>query len=376
MSERIKIVSVFSMIERAREFNWYARDLDKNKFDLYAVFLHPVQPAILEEFRKYGAEVYWIRYRGKKDQVRAIYKLYRLFRRIKPDIVHAQLFDASFAGMLAARLAGISNRICTRHHGILHHSYFPGTVKYDRMISSWSKRIIAPSSAVVRILTEKENVPADKIVLIHHGFDFKEIAFPEKEAVMKMKEKYGIKGFPVIGTVSRFTEWKGLHYTIRAFKNVVAFFPDAILVMTNEGGDYQKQVESELSEIPQSSYRIIAFEPEMPSLFKTFDLFVHIPVDSLSESFGQVYIEALALSVPSVFTKSGIACEIEDIDSLATITPYNDALSIEKAILQFIRDPLPFMNKAKAGKEYIINRYSFSEKIRKTEELYLLLMNK
>lgn len=376
MSERIKIISVFSMINRAREFNWYARDLDKNKFDLYAFFLHPVQPVILEEFRKYGAKTYWIRYRGKRDQVRVIYILYRLFRRIKPGIVHAQLFDASFAGILAAKLAGIRNRICTRHHGVLHHAYFPRTVKYDRMINSQVKKVIAPSAEVVRILTERENVPAEKIELIHHGFDFNEIAVAENDTVTKIREKYGIKGFPVIGTVSRFTEWKGLHYTIRAFKNVVAEFPDAILVMTNEGGDYQKQIESELSRIPQNKYRIIPFEPEIPALFKTFDLFVHVPVDPLAESFGQVYIEALALSVPSVFTKSGIACEIEDIDSFATIVPYNDALSIEKAILQFIREPLPLKDKAKAGREYIISRYSFSEKIRKTEELYLRLMNK
>jgi len=375
MKKKIKILSVFSMIDRAREFNWYAKYIDKDRFELIGVFLNPFRPSILDVFRENGHEVIWIKYNGKRNMPAAIFRLYRIFKRQNPDIVHAQLFDASYAGMLAARLAGIKNRIHTRHHGILHHEYFPNSVKHDLRINKWSTKIIAPSMAVCSILIEKENVDIKKIVHINHGFDFNELLFSEKDSVKLMKEKYRINGFPVIGAVSRFTEWKGLQYTIRAFKGILTSYPDAVLVLTNEGGDYKKQIEEELSKIPDKNFRVIGFEPEMPALFKTFDLFIHVPVNSLAESFGQVYIEAIALGVPSVFTKSGIACEIEDLESIATIVPYRDVPSIVDAIHRFVAEPGVFISRANSKTEMIIKTFGFSEKIRKTEELYLQMTN-
>lgn len=375
MQRKVKILAVFSMIEKAREFNWYARYIDKDKFEVTAVFLNPAEPEIIEEFRKQRLATKHIPYRGKGDVVRVIIRLFRLFLTLRPDVVHAQLFDASFAAMFAAKLAGIKNRIHTRHHGNLHHDYFPATVKYDKKINRWSKRIIVPSETVYRILTEKENVLPEKIALIFHGFDFEELIKTNETAIKTIKEKYNIHGFPVIGAVSRFTEWKGLHFTIRAFRKVLSAFPDAMLVLTNEGGDYKAQIEEELKSIPAENLRVISFEKEMPALFKTFDIFVHVPVNEQAESFGQVYIEALALGVPSVFTKSGIACEIEPLDSYTSIVPYADADSIEKAILSFAKNPEEFRKKADAGKQFVINRFSFAEKIKKTEELYLALVN-
>ena len=59
---------------------------------------------------------------------------------------------------------------------------------------------------------------------------------------------------------------------------------------------------------------------------------MHVPIDSMSEAFGQTYIEALASRVPSIFTLSGIACEFAKDRVNCLVVPYKDSDSIQLAL--------------------------------------------
>jgi len=66
----------------------------------------------------------------------------------------------------------------------------------------------------------------------------------------------------------------------------------------------------------------------MPALFKTFDVFVHTPIDNHSEAFGQVYIESLAGGIPMVCTLSGIANECVKHLENAIVVDYKNSKDI------------------------------------------------
>ena len=335
-----KIIYVISLVNNSLALMWYFTALHSTSVKFSVVFLHPEQPKLMMDLSIAGIKTSWIRYSGKKELISATFKLWKLFIKEHPEVVHTHLFDASAAGLIAANLSGVPVKVHTRHHATQHHVYHPHAVKYDRIINWLSDRIIAISENIRSILIERENVAPEKIDVIHHGFDigyFKSVS-PERRHAVRLK--YNIQEDKVvIGMISRFTVWKGIQYVIPAFANVLKEYPNAILVLANASGDYETELNEVLQILPRDSYRLISFENDSPALYSVFNIFVHVPVDEHSEAFGQVYVEAFAAGLPCIFTLSGIASEFVKDHNNALVVPYKDSGSIELAIFELISNP-------------------------------------
>jgi glycosyltransferase involved in cell wall biosynthesis len=282
------------------------------------------------------------------------------------------LFEASLIGLIAANFSGIKKRIHTRHHSDFHHTYFPNAVKYDLLINKYSTHIIAVSNNIKEILMEKENVEAGKITVIPHGMPAevlnKSISVID---VQNAKKKYGFEfNNPIIGVVSRFTEWKGIQYIIPAFKQFLQINKNAILVLANAHGDYENEVKKLLTELPENSYVLIPFENNMLPLFKSFDIFVHTPIDKYCEAFGQVYIEALALKVPMVCTISGIANDVIVNKKNAMVVRHKNSKDIYDAISELTSNSELRNNIINEG-HISVQNFSFESKFDKLKQLYL-----
>ena len=85
-----------------------------------------------------------------------------------------------------------------------------------------------------------------------------------------------------------------------------------------------------LSELPAGSYEAVEFEDDIYNLYRLFDMYVHVPVNPYCEAFGQIYIEALASGVPSIFTLSGIAREFISEDNAFIVDFKNSDQIFEK----------------------------------------------
>jgi glycosyltransferase involved in cell wall biosynthesis len=253
----------------------------------------------------------------------------KLFFKLKPDVVHVHLIDACLTTMPVAFLMGVKKRIYTRHHSTYHFDYFPHAVKYDKLINSLSTNIIAISKNVENVLVNKENVNSNKVQIIHHGFELNKFVETNSANISILKSKYNPNNkTPVIGVISRFTEWKGVQYIIPAFKKILNDYPDAFIVLANAHGDMEAELFQQLSQLNSDQYCTIKFEKDLYSLYQLFDVFVHVPIDEHSEAFGQTYVEALAAGVPSVFTLSGIASEFVIDRRNAVVVDYKNADAI------------------------------------------------
>ena len=93
-----------------------------------------------------------------------------------------------------------------------------------------------------------------------------------------------------------------------------------------------------LADLPDKSYIEIPFEDDLFSLFKLFDIFVHTPIDSIQETFGQVYVEAMLSKVPSVITLSGSALDHARHQENAWIVTYQNSDQIAEGILALLSD--------------------------------------
>jgi glycosyltransferase involved in cell wall biosynthesis len=301
----------------------------------------------------------------------AILQIRRLLKDIGPDIVHTHLVDASLAGMIAAKTSGFKRRLHTRHHSTECHVYYPHAVYYDRLINWLSTRIIAMSGIVQETLLEKEGVPAEKIRLIPHGYDLSRFENDEL-TTSEIERKYSLNGhYPVVGVISRFVEWKGVHYIIPAFAKLTEKYPKAKLVLANAVGNYSGLLEAMLEkELNPDQFVKIEFEPKIFDLYKNFDLFVHVPVTRDAEAFGQTYIEALYSEVPSVFTVSGIAHDFIRDREHALIVPHRDSDAIYRAMESLLEDEGLRASIVEKGRAEVMKRFGGALLATELDELY------
>ncbi|MEI8278497.1 MAG: glycosyltransferase family 4 protein [Bacteroidota bacterium] len=334
-----KVTYIISDLNRALAFEWIATYLDKRKFDLSFILLNPGDSILEANLLQNNFSVTRIRCRGKKDWPKAWFQLYSQLKKQSPDIVHCHLQQASILGLSAAKRAGIKTRIHTRHHSSLHHVYFPKGVYWDKLVNRLSTHIVAISGEVKKILIDWEKVPAEKVILIPHGFLLEQFSTTNKETVLSLTEKYSLQHtFPIVGVISRFTEWKGVQYIIPAFREILKSYHDAILLLFNADGDYSKEIHSLLTTLPEHSYRVIKFEPEIASAYHLMNVCVHVPIDTHSEAFGQIYIEAMAAGIPLVATLSGIGNDILQHKQNAWIVAHKNSNSIIEGIKAILSD--------------------------------------
>jgi glycosyltransferase involved in cell wall biosynthesis len=372
---RTRICYVYSDVDNSHLIESTERFLDKNKYEVSTVFIGEKLPALYNIFKEKKSSVYFLQYSGRKQLPSVIKRLRLIFNEIKPDIVHTHLVNASLAGLMAAKLCGIKRRIHTRHHSTECHVYYPHAVYYDKFINLLSTKIVAISKTVFDVLTEREKVNPQKVQIINHGFDLTKFTADES-VVEELKQVYDLKNnYPVIGVISRFVEWKGVQFIIPAFKQLLTNFPKAKLVLAGGTGSYSETILSLLKEnLHESQYEIIKFEKRVFELYKTFDVFLHVPINVTHEAFGQTYIEPLALEVPSVFTLSGIANEFIEDKKNALVVPHQNSEAIYNSITLLLENNDLRDKIVKNGKSDVWNRFSAEKMVNALDCLYKTLI--
>lgn len=366
-----KVTYIISDVQKSLAFEWIGSFIDKKKIALSFILLNN-EPSYLEEWlNQQRFEVYRVSCDGKKSWPQAFLQTYRLLRKIKPLVVHCHLLNANIIGLPAARMAGISKRIYTRHHSSLHHVYFKKGVLWDKIANFLATHVVAISGTVRNILIDWEKVNSKKINLIHHGFLLDEFSTVDTIRKNEFRQRHGIPADRfVVGVISRFTEWKGIQYIIPAFQKLLEEQPNALLLLLNAKGDYEQEIKGLLGGIPSSAYKMVTFEKDVAAAYAIMDVFVHTPIDEHSEAFGQVYIESLAAGVPSVFTLSGIAADFIIDRCNALVVPFKDSQSILLALTE-IKENRTLVEVLKSnGKKSVEEQFHLNKMIDALENLY------
>ena len=356
-----RVTYIISGIDFSIHFKWLVEYLHGEGLQLSFILLNSSKPALCSYFDDIGIKNDWIPFHGKYSFIKAFPLVMKLLKNNRPDIIHTHLWEASIVGLLAGKLLGIKKRIYTRHHGAIHHLYFPRAVWYDRWINRLASDIVVLSSAHASLL-KKEGVAKDKLRLIPHGFDLDYFKNVSANRIQKVRNKYQIPSdCKIIGTIARFTHWKGIQYIIPAIE-AISNKERIFWVLANATGDYHREIRAGLSKLPTDTYCEIEFEQDIAALYQTFDLFVHTPIHPAAESFGQVYVEALLCGIPSVFTLSGILSDIEVNNENIRIVSFKDSKSIQAAINELLlveRPNKPIINSHGFSIQSMISKLSF-----------------
>lgn len=376
MFSKTKVTYIISGIDKAPFFETTFERTDRTKYDISVLLLNTGDSHLEQFLLEKEILCKRIVYRGKRDYIKALYQCYRFLRKKKPPIIHVHLIDAGIVGLFAGWLARIKNRVYTRHGGS-QKDFLKRGVKHDKFTNRFATHIIATCENVKDILVNEEKVPPAKISVINLAFNMQGFLHPDEHVVKELKEKYNPgKRFPVIGVIARWVEWKGVQYIIPAFKEFLKENPNALLLLANANkGDYAPAIRKQLEELQNDQYCLISFEKRFHELYRVFDQFVHVPTGKTYEAFGQIYIEAMAAGVPSIFTMTGIAPEIVKDHFNALVVAFRNTEQIHDAMRKLNTD-IGLRNKiSKNGRISVEGRFGFERYMTGQARLYNKLLN-
>jgi glycosyltransferase involved in cell wall biosynthesis len=307
------VVHVIANNSSVPYLNWFTDRL-KNytgiKFSF--IVLYPEKPEMMKEMELRGCECYWVEFdsdKRKSGMIKALFKLYKLFKKLNPDVVNAHLFDDSLPALLAARFAGVKRRVIRKQDTAYHWLYAPQWVWADRFNNNNATHIIAISEEAKKFVIEKEKALPSKVYMIHNGIPLDEFTRQDKETIESFKKKFELEGKIVLGTIARFIEWKGYKYIIEAARILAAKNINFKFLLIGEG-EQKKEMQDLVDKYKLNEHIVFTGwvnRKDIPSLYGVMDLYVHA---AIMEPFGFVVSEAMANGVPIVTTKTGAAADV------------------------------------------------------------------
>lgn len=237
----------------------------------------------------------------------SLWKMYRYFKKEKPDIVHTHTPKAGLIGMLAAKLAGIKVRLHTVAGLPLMEA--EGTKRkilnfVEKFTYGCAAKVYPNSSGLYNFILSEKFCGKEKLKILGNGStnginidNFSTESISEQHKI-DLKNKLGIKDNDFVFIfVGRLVKDKGINELIAAFKKLN--YPDVRLLLV---GPYETELDplddNTLKEIGDNKNILtVGYQKDVRPYFAVSDA---LAFPSYREGFPNVVLQALAMEIPVI----------------------------------------------------------------------------
>ena len=301
----------------------------------------------------------------------AWWRMYRLFRREKFDIVHTHTAKAGALGRLAAFCAGVPVIIHTPH-GHNFYGYFNRFVSamiivIEKFLSLLTTRIIVFTELERRDYIALGVSNDAKTTAFSTAVEFEELmhrALPRRE----VRQLLGLPADTVIiGFVGRLELIKGAEYLLQAARAITDKRKDSIFVFMGEGSRREWMSAQVRSWGMEDRIKFVGWQENAVILMSAFDILV---LPSLNEAVGLVLIEAQAQGVPVIATKVGGIPEVVKDRETGLLVAAQDPAALQSAIEDLLNDPGRRQEMARKAQEFVKDRFGAARLIERLSGIY------
>jgi glycosyltransferase involved in cell wall biosynthesis len=190
----------------------------------------------------------------------------------KPLVIHGVLLHAYVLSALMGRLTGVPVVVASRRSLSTFKNGKPLLKLSERIANRWTHLVIANSEAVRRDAIASEQLPADKIIVIHNGLDPRQYT---RTPDPTLRHDLQLGTGPVVIVIANFIAYKGHEYFLRAWAEVCRRMPDATALLVGDG-PVRAAREAEARELGiAASLRFLGTRRDVPDLLALADLLVH-----------------------------------------------------------------------------------------------------
>jgi sugar transferase (PEP-CTERM/EpsH1 system associated) len=288
------------------------------------------------------------------------WRLFRIFRQLRPAIVHTRNLSAMEVQAVAA-LAGVPGRV-HGEHGRDTYDLHGRNRKYNllrRLVRPFIGHYIAVSQDLQNWLMSAVGVKRGNISQIYNGVD--SIRFRPAQTP---RAQLGPPGFfdennIVIGSVGRMAAVKDYPNLVQAFLKLLHQAPtlrDRLrLLIVGEGAAR----DTCLRVMNQHGVGQLAWLPgersDIPELMAAMDIFV---LPSLGEGISNTILEAMATGLPVIATRVGGNPELVQEGITGRLVPPADPDALAQALLEYVRDDDRRHTHGRAAREIIDRQFS------------------
>jgi L-malate glycosyltransferase len=294
--------------------------------------------------------------------LRAAWRLSRVLKASRPDVVHAHDPHAVSMGAVGISMAGldpapvlVASRRVDFH--LKKHSF-----------SRWKYGTVAlfvtASHAIAGVL-RADGIAAGRIVTVHEGIDADRIARVPPASL------HGALWLPahapVVLNIGALVPHKGQRHLVDAAARVVRDVPDARFVILGEG-ELRGALEQQVKHLGLERHVFLpGFRQDVIALLKSADLFV---MSSEMEGLGTSILDAMACEKAVVGTRAGGIPEIVEHEVTGLLVAPHDGAAMADAITRLLTDPATRARMATAGLARVREHFTVERMVRETRAAY------
>lgn len=306
-------------------------------------------------------------------------RLWKLFRKIKPDIVHTRNL-ATLEAQLPALLAGVRCRVHGEHGRDVHD--LDGVRRKYQILRKLFRPIVdhfIPLSRELHdYLSADVGVDNKQITPICNGVDIDRFHPAEFTGIDDMPASFRGADVVVVGTVGRMEVVKDQLTLAHAFIDLVSRDPrmraHVRLLMVGDGSCFQ-QVQDLLE---KSGCSDIVWLPgsrsDVPEMLRIMDIFV---LPSLAEGISNTILEAMATGLPVIATDVGGNSELVLEGETGYLVPRSDTRAMSSRLRNYVDHPAMIEQHGVNARNRIVAEFSIGQMVDKYMRVYdELIVNK
>jgi sugar transferase (PEP-CTERM/EpsH1 system associated) len=301
-------------------------------------------------------------------------RLFRLFRKLRPDIIHTRNL-AALEAVLPAWVARVPVRLHSEHgwdvgdvdganakHRLIRLAYRPFVDHY-----------VALSQGIERYLRDDVRVPAARVTRIINGVDTERFA--------PARERGAVPDWPfarsacVLGTVGRLAPVKNQTLLARAFVRALEIVPalrSRLRLAIVGDGSLRTEISDTLARAGASDLTWLPGSREdIADILQNLDVFV---LPSIAEGISNTILEAMATGLPVVATNVGGNAELVADGATGLLVPPGDVEALARGMLRYA-DAGVAQAAGRAARERAETLFSLEAMIGNYSALYERLLN-
>ncbi len=317
-----------------------------------------------------GIPVFALGMRPSRPDPRALWRLVRLLRGLRPAIAQTWLYHADFAGLLAGKLAGVPvvwNIRCAELNPRDHPPSLMTLLRALALASRYPAAVICNSHAGQRAHEQLGYTPR-RWAIIPNGFDTDTFR-PLPAARGELRRELGMPdNARLVGLLARFHPMKDHAAFLNAAKIITSAKADVHIVAAGRGVDAAPALKALVDQLGlRDRVHLLPERSDTPRFLAALDVAVS---SSYGEAFPNIVGEAMACATPCVVTDVGDSALI--VGDAGVVVPPRDPAALAAGILRVL-DMEPGAREAlgQAARERIVSEFTLDRAAALYEALYL-----
>ncbi|MFN0241902.1 MAG: glycosyltransferase [Planctomycetota bacterium] len=347
------------------------RHMRGSGFRAFAAYLHaPGDPGIAEVARRAdaaGCELIAIPDAFAIDP-RTLQKLARLCRERDVRIWHGHDYKSNLFGWLLARRCDLK-LFSTVHGWVKHTQKTPLYFAVDRFALRRYDEVVAVSQDLFDECA-RFGVQRERLTLIENAIDTEQFRRVRAASESPLRASLPARRL-LVGAMGRLSEEKGFHFLIEAFERAVDAGCELALWIAGEGDQKERLAAQITASRHRDRMQLVGFVADPVAFQEALDLYV---LSSLREGLPNVVLEAMAMEVPVLATRSGGMDAFARDENDALLVAPGSVDELERGLVRLARDAELRARLARSARARVERDQSFARRMQKEIALYERLM--